>query len=326
MASKRDLFKNNQRQVSVIKQQESVIDELMVDPGLEKTETDNKDKYQFDVLLYGSPDIFTPHFDSDVRLKLHTGEKREQLLESIKAQGIVAPVLTTVRNNELMIISGHNRVDIAKELGIKVPYIIKETSTDADCIVMAADENLLNRQYEEFLPSEFAKLLKKKVDAEKEIATVKPFYTTKSTATTAKVSKEHGLSRQMVCKYLKLNDLVATATTLLDEKVITIRTAYELAFFDERVQHVIVNMMNNYVINEKNLKQLRKGMADKEFNNEEDLVQFIKLHVSSKESKKRKFDYRNVKTYLPEDIKDNEVEDYIIEALKMYKEYNEKNK
>lgn len=95
--------------------------------------------------------------------KLYTQEKQVEMLDSIKRNCILTPIIVRKKDNEIYeILSGHNRVNCAKILNIeKVPCIIKKASDD-EAILIMIDTNL--NQREKLLPSEKARAYKIKFD------------------------------------------------------------------------------------------------------------------------------------------------------------------
>jgi len=67
---------------------------------------------------------------SDNLFKLYERKRLDDLKESIETKGIIVPIIVRPVNGEksiFEILSGHNRVNTAKELGKdKVPAIIRE--------------------------------------------------------------------------------------------------------------------------------------------------------------------------------------------------------
>ena len=268
-----------------------------------------------DKINYANADEFIPYSDERLRLDLHTGEEREQLKESIQKTGIINPVICMQADNGLEIISGHNRVDICKELSIKVPYILKKNLSREEADLICIDTNLLNRQRADYKPSQFAYILKVKFDSEKYQRNNSDKYTGDQ------IGEEYGLKRRQIHTYIKLNDLVDSAKKITDEGKITIAAAYELAYLPQDIQMILVNLSDDYKITDKSLKSIRSNIADKEFSNNQDKIDFLKGMLTTRHIKQRKFDFRNISKYIPEDIKESDIESYIIEAIKAYRGY-----
>ena len=95
--------------------------------------------------------------------KVLDDEKMQDLVESIRANGILSPVLVRPIGNDIYeMVSGHRRMHAAELLGMEtIPAIIREM-TDDEAIVKMVDANI---QREELLPSEKAFAYKMKLDA-----------------------------------------------------------------------------------------------------------------------------------------------------------------
>ena len=99
----------------------------------------------------------------DHPFKVLDDEKMQDLVESIRANGILSPVLIRpVGNDRYEMVSGHRRMHAAQVLGLeRIPAIIREM-TDDEATVKMVDSNI---QREELLPSEKAFAYKMKMDA-----------------------------------------------------------------------------------------------------------------------------------------------------------------
>ena len=99
--------------------------------------------------------------------KVQDNEEMESLAESIKAHGVVSPIIVRPLENttdEYEIISGHRRVMASRKAGItEVPALIVSLDRDAAAIVLV-DSNL---HREHILPSEKAFAYKMKLEAMK---------------------------------------------------------------------------------------------------------------------------------------------------------------
>ena len=95
--------------------------------------------------------------------KVLDDEKMQDLVDSIRANGILSPVLVRPIGNDIYeMVSGHRRMHAAELLGMEtLPAIIREM-TDDEAIVKMVDANI---QREELLPSEKAFAYKMKLDA-----------------------------------------------------------------------------------------------------------------------------------------------------------------
>lgn len=93
--------------------------------------------------------------------KVIDDEKMQELVESIKTNGVLTPVLVRPLGMDTYeMISGHRRMHAAKLAGLdKIPTIIREM-TDDEAVICMVDANV---QREELLPSEKAFAYKMKL-------------------------------------------------------------------------------------------------------------------------------------------------------------------
>lgn len=97
--------------------------------------------------------------------KERNGNEQTELLESIKTNGLLEPLIVRpFPGGKYEIISGHRRVNVCRELGIQtVPAIVKELNKD-EAVIAMVDANL---QREHLLFSEKAFAYKMKLEAMK---------------------------------------------------------------------------------------------------------------------------------------------------------------
>ena len=90
-------------------------------------------------------------------------EKMTELVESIKKNGIVSPVLVRPDDEGTYeMISGHRRMHAAQLIGLKtIPAIVREMTND-EAVIFMVDANI---QREEILPSEKAFAYKMRMEA-----------------------------------------------------------------------------------------------------------------------------------------------------------------
>ena len=77
---------------------------------------------------------------------MYSDEKKQEVKESIEKFGVLNPIIVRpIENEQYEIISGHNRVEISKELGkTTIPAIIKDVNDEIATLIMI-DTNLCGR-------------------------------------------------------------------------------------------------------------------------------------------------------------------------------------
>ena len=98
-----------------------------------------------------NPELLREHKLSKELFGETTNEEYEALKEDIKSRGIQDPLHIVKQNGNYLIVAGHRRARIAKELGIKVPCIIR-TDLKEDWQIKEAliKDNLLRRHLSDY--------------------------------------------------------------------------------------------------------------------------------------------------------------------------------
>lgn len=170
--------------------------------------------------------------------KVIDDEKMEDLVESIRTNGILSPVLIRPIGNDVYeMVSGHRRMHAAILLGMdRIPAIIREMSDD-EAIVKMVDANI---QREELLPSEKAFAYKMKMDAMRRQAgrptKDNPRQIVGNYETADIVGKENGESGRQVQRFIRLTELIPEFLEYVDQKRLQFTVAVEISYIDKEVQ------------------------------------------------------------------------------------------
>lgn len=173
--------------------------------------------------------------------KVLDDEKMQDLVESIRTNGILSPVLVRPLGNDTYeMVSGHRRMHAATLLQMeKIPAIIREM-TDDEAIVKMVDANI---QREELLPSEKAFAYKMKRDAVKRQAgrPRKENSGQNDLNFSGKLSRdilaeEMGESSKQIHRYIRLTELIPELLDYVDQKRLQFTVAVEISYIDPEVQ------------------------------------------------------------------------------------------
>ena len=169
--------------------------------------------------------------------KVLDDEKMQDLVESVKINGVLTPVLLRMdENEEYEMVSGHRRMHAAQLAGLTtLPAIVRELSDD-DAIVAMVDANI---QREELLPSEKAFAYKMKLEAMKRQG-VRTDLTLSQNETKLRsdevLSKQVGESRAQVQRFVRLTELIPELLDLVDNKKLQFTVAVDISYIDKEVQ------------------------------------------------------------------------------------------
>ena len=170
--------------------------------------------------------------------KVIDDEKMEDLVESIRANGILSPVLIRPIGNDVYeMVSGHRRMHAAILLGMdRIPAIIREMSDD-EAIVKMVDANI---QREELLPSEKAFAYKMKMDAMRRQAGRPTKDNSRQIVgnyeTADIVGKENEERGRQVQRFIRLTELIPELLEYVDQKRLQFTVAVEISYIDKEVQ------------------------------------------------------------------------------------------
>ncbi|MCF0127886.1 MAG: ParB/RepB/Spo0J family partition protein [Pseudobutyrivibrio sp.] len=256
--------------------------------------------------------------------KVIDDEKMDELVESIKLNGVLTPVLVRPDDEGTYeMVSGHRRLRAAKKVGIrKIPAIIKEMTDDEATIAMV-DANV---QREEILPSEKAFAFKMKMDAirhqgKSTDATMFPEETKYSGDV---IGAGEGLTRTQVYRYIKLTDLVPKLLDMVDEKRLAVSVAVELSHLNKNIQNWIYDYIKTQgMIRQEQLMVLRDYRGDNQMTQEQLFKLLGECVSTTTASKKITLNERKLKKYFPAYYSKAEMERVVYGLLEQWKQAQE---
>ena len=170
--------------------------------------------------------------------KVVDDDKMQDLVESIRVNGILSPVLIRpVGNDRYEMVSGHRRMHAAQILEMeRIPAIIREM-TDDEATVKMVDSNI---QREELLPSEKAFAFKMKMDAMRRSVGRHSKENVSQIGTHFRADRELAEqvneSRNQIRRYIRLTELLPELLDLVDKKRLQFTVAVEISYIDPEVQ------------------------------------------------------------------------------------------
>ncbi len=253
--------------------------------------------------------------------KVLDDEKMEELTESIRENGVLAPVLVRPDDEGTYeMISGHRRLRAAKKAGLrKIPAIIKEMTDDEATIAMV-DGNI---QREEILPSEKAFALKMKLDAMKRQGqrndlTLSHFGTKFRADET--LAEEIGSSRMQIHRLIRITELIPKLLDMVDEKRLALAMAVELSYFNKNVQQWLYEYIReNGMIKQEQIMDLRSYREDKNMTQEQLIGILVNSRSTAGNRKKITFTERKLNKYFPAYYSQTEIERVIVGLLEQWK-------
>ena len=218
---------------------------------------------------------------------LYEGERLDDMVESIRANGVMTPIIVQPLGDKYEILIGHNRWNASKLAGNDfVPAIIKENLTEEEAEIYVIESNLIQRGFSELKLSEQAQVLAlryesvfsqgKRTDIINELMKLEGKIPEKKEKHNSReiVGEEYGLSRNTVARLIRINKLHDGIKSWVNDGSLSIRAAVELSYLDSEKQEKLY-MLNAdrdtgsmlKKISEKTAKSLREyaELPDTEF-------------------------------------------------------------
>lgn len=251
--------------------------------------------------------------------KNRDGIEKEELLESIKTNGILEPIIIRLIDNDTYeILSGHRRVKALKELGIdNVPSIIKDLNDDEATITMV-DANL---KREHILPSEKAYAYKMKLEAIKHQGKTYGQVVHKS-----RDDISDNESGRQVQRYIRLTYLIPDLLKLVDEEKIALTPAVELSYLSKYNQETLKEIIDYTDATPSHSQAIRIRKLSEEGKFYYDDIFNILNEEKPNQKEQIKFDKEDIKKYFPKTYTNKDMQKVIITLLEKWQRQRKRDK
>lgn len=196
--------------------------------------------------------------------RLYEGKRLDDMVESVKEHGILIPVIVQKIADGYEMLSGHNRWNAAMIAGIKdIPAIIKENMTEREAYVYVIETNMLQRSFDDLLPSEKAAVLAERYekvlcqgrrnDILEEIAMLNGVNAPETCGHDVHKSKsrdvigeDYGMTGRNIARYMRLNQTTGQIKEMVDDGTMAMVTAVELSYLSEEEQGQVCKILNEH--------------------------------------------------------------------------------
>ena len=258
--------------------------------------------------------------------KLRGGEEKEQLLQSIRTQGAIEPLLVRpLSESEYEVISGHRKMEVYRELGIeKLPVIVRNL-TDEQAVSMMADANL---HRENILPSERAFAYKMKWEAIRkqgqrtDLTSSQPATKYRSDE---RIANEFGIGKDTLHRYIRLTYLIPELLDMVDEGRIALTPAVELSYLTNEEQQALLNEIE-YADATPSLSQaqrLRSFSRQGRLNS--DVIFAVMSEEKANQKEQIRFPKEKIQKYFPKSYTGKDMQNTILKLLEKWQRQRERN-
>lgn len=267
----------------------------------------------------------------DHPFKVLMDEDMEQLVESIKRNGVMTPATVRLKEDgRYELISGHRRkkaCELAELETLKCE--VKELTRDEAIIVMVES----NLQRSVILPSEKAFAYKMRLEAMNRQAgrpskdNLTPMVSDlDTTRTNEKLGKEVGESREQIRRYIRLTELVPEILQMVDERQIAFRPAVEISYLAEEQQYTLLEAMeyNDATPSLAQAIKMKKYNQDGKLTSE--VIQSIMEEEKPNQKEKPAFRDERITKLIPKTVPRGQETDFVVKALEFYNRHLQRNK
>lgn len=284
-------------------------------------------------------DMLVPYHNH--KFELYSGERLDDMVASVKENGVLIPIIVQPLNGKYEILIGHNRWNASKLAELPtVPAIIKKDLSEEEAEMYVIESNLMQRGFDNLKISEQAAVVAmrykdmfsqgKRNDIIHELKMIEnPGLAADETTqpekkphnSREKVGSEYGLSRNSVARLLRVDKLIEGLKPLVDDGTIPIRAAVNVSYLSEEVQIMLIKLAKIHKLDIKKSEQLR------EYSDTQGLEQLTVIKIltgqinnipKQPKPKSVKISNETYSKYFDEKAKADEISETIEKALELY--------
>lgn len=267
----------------------------------------------------------------DHPFKVLMDEDMEQLVESIKRNGVMTPATVRLKEDgRYELISGLRRKKACELAGLEtLKCEVKELTRDEAIIVMVES----NLQRSVILPSEKAFAYKMRLEAMKRQAgrpskeNYSPVGNNSEFATSSdELAEKVGESKNQIFRYIRLTELVPEILQMVDERQIAFRPAVEISYLTEEQQYTLLEAMeyNDAAPSLAQAIKMKKYNQDGKLTSE--VIQSIMEEEKPNQKEKPVFRDERITKLIPKTVPRGQETDFVVKALEFYNRHLQRNK
>ena len=267
----------------------------------------------------------------DHPFKVLMDEDMEQLVDSIKRNGIVTPATVRVKEDgRYELISGHRRKKACELAGFNtLKCEVKELTRDEAIIIMVES----NLQRSTILPSEKAFAYKMRLEAMKRQAGRAPKENSSPMATNFSKGRSDeelgelvGESKDQIRRFIRLTELVPEILQMVDDRQIAFRPAVEISYLSEEQQYTLLEAIqyNDATPSLAQAIKMKKFMQDGKLTDE--VIQSVMEEEKPNQKEKPAFRDERITKLIPKNVPRGQETDFVVKALEFYNRHLQRSK
>lgn len=266
----------------------------------------------------------------DHPFKVLMDEDMEQLVDSIKRNGVMTPATVRLKEDgRYELISGHRRKKACELAGLDtLKCEVKEFSRDEAIIVMVES----NLQRTTIFPSEKAFAYKMRLEAmnrqgKRTDLTCSPMGNKlQGKKSSDELAEKVGESKNQIFRYIRLTELVPEILQMVDERQIAFRPAVEISYLSEEQQYTLLEAMeyNDATPSLAQAIKMKKYMQEGKLT--DGVISSIMEEEKPNQREKPAFRDERITKLIPKSVPKGKESDFVVKALEFYNRHLQRSK
>jgi len=273
------------------------------------------------------------------KFEMYSGERLDDMVESVKANGVLCPLIVQPCTGGYEILIGHNRWNASKIAGLKtVPAIIREGLSEEEAFAFTVESNLMQRGFDNLKISEQAAVIAqrhsemfsqgKRNDIIRELqilegkteSTSCPVGTKSENGDTKQnIADSYGMGRTSVARLIRIDSLIAELKKYIDDGSLAVRSGVEISFLSEMTQKELAVLLEDYQIDMKKAKFLRASADENGIVSKADIIRILDgKKDNANKGHSVKISGEVFSRFFGENVKKKEITETVEKALEMY--------
>ena len=260
--------------------------------------------------------------------KVKMDEDMENLVASIKEQGLITPVILRPKDDgRYEMVSGHRRKEACLLAGLTTIKAEVREITQDEAIILMVDSNL---QRTMILPSEKAFSYKMRLEALKRQGkrtdlTCRPMGDKLTSQRSGEILGDSvGESERQIQRYIRLTELIPELLDLVDERKMALRPAVELSYLTSEEQKVVYEetVLRDCMPSHAQTIRMRKMSESSTLT--DSTIDDIMREEKPNQKEKIHIPYSEIRMLMPKGMSFEKTVDYIKKALEYYQKNHPK--
>lgn len=189
--------------------------------------------------------------------KPYQGERLDDMVESIRENGILMPVIVRKLSSGYEMLAGHNRQNAARIAGLKeIPAIVKEDLTDEEAWVYVLETNVIQRSFSDLTITERIAVLAARYDkvcgTKKREEIIEELHRLNGAGghdvhqqakSRELLGQEYGMTGRNIARYVRCDQLIPAFKEMLDAGSLTLVSGVDLSFLSAEEQELVRKIM-----------------------------------------------------------------------------------